>query len=83
MLLELLSKLFRPNSSQTSAQKYSESSESSASSPPLSPVSSSKVSWISQATQQITRHEGEVLHVYDDHLSSYMFPSSASFNHVN
>ena len=69
MLLELLSKLFRPNSSQTSAQKYSESSESSASSPPLSPVSSSNQNWINKATQQITRHEGEVLHAYNDHLS--------------
>jgi len=68
MLLELLSKLFRPNSSQTSAQKYSESSESSASSPPLSLVSSSKVSWINKATDQIKKDEGLVLHVYDDSL---------------
>ena len=31
-------------------------------------MSSSKVKWIAQATQQITRHEGEVLHAYQDHL---------------
>ena len=68
MLLELLSKLFRPNSSQTSAQKYSESSESFASSPVPLHASSSKVSWINKATEQITRHEGEVLHAYNDHL---------------
>jgi lysozyme len=66
MLWELLSKLFRPNSSPESTQKSSESSASSVSSPAQSRESSGKVSWIDIATKQIRFDEGEVLHAYTD-----------------
>ena len=68
MLLELLSKLFRPRSEPESIQKSSESSESSASLPAQSQGSSSNPSWKIKAREQLTRHEGEVLHAYQDHL---------------
>ena len=68
MWSQLLSKLFQTQSPTKLEQTYSRPSVSSASLPHQSPVSLSKVSWISQATQQITRHEGEVLHAYPDHL---------------
>ncbi len=68
MLFQKLSKLFQTQSPKQSAQISSKSSESSASSQAPLHASSSKPNWISQATKQITRHEGEVLHAYDDHL---------------
>ena len=68
MLLELLSKLFRPRSEPESIQKSSESSESSASLPAQSQGSSSNPSWTTKAREQLIRHEGEVLHAYQDHL---------------
>jgi len=66
MLLELLSKLFRPNSKDESTQKSSESSGSSASLQVRSPELSGKTSWIDIATKQIRLDEGEVLHAYTD-----------------
>ena len=68
MLFQKLSKFFQTQSPKQSAQTYSRPSVSSASLPHQSPVSLSNQDWISQATKQITRHEGEVLHAYDDHL---------------
>ena len=68
MLFQKLSKLFQTQSPKQLEQISSKPLESSASLPAPLPVSSNKADWISQATQQITRHEGEVLHAYDDHL---------------
>jgi lysozyme len=68
MLLELLSKLFRQNSSQESIQKSSELSGSFASLEALSQESSSNQVWTKKAISQLRRHEGEVLHAYQDHL---------------
>ena len=68
MWSQLLSKLFQTQSPKQLEQISSKPLESSASLPAPLPVSSNKADWISQATQQITRHEGEVLHAYDDHL---------------
>lgn len=68
MLSELLSKLFRQKSDLESTQKSSESSESSASWLAQSPVSSNSPNWMTKAIDQLRRHEGEVLHAYQDHL---------------
>jgi len=68
MLLELLSKIFRATSEPTSTKKSSKLSESSVSLPHPSPVSSSKINWVTKATDQIKQDEGLVLHAYDDHL---------------
>ena len=68
MLFQKLSKLFQTLSQTKSAPKSLESSASSVSLPAQSPVLSSKADWKKKATQQITRHEGEVLHAYPDHL---------------
>ena len=68
MLSQLLSKLFQTQSPTKSGQTSLKSSESSVSLPAPLQGSSNKADWISQAKQQITRHEGEVLHAYDDHL---------------
>jgi lysozyme len=68
MLLELLSKLFRVKSEDESTQKSSESSVFSVFSPVQSQGSSSNPSWKTKAIDQLRRHEGEVLHAYQDHL---------------
>ena len=69
MLLELLSKLFRPRSEPESIQKSSELSESSASWQAPSLGSLSNQSWIKQAVKQLESDEGLVLHAYQDSLS--------------
>lgn len=68
MLLELLSKLSRPKSDQTLTQTSSKPLDLSASSEAPSPESSNSTSWKTQAINQIKRHEGIVLHAYQDHL---------------
>jgi lysozyme len=68
MLLELLSRLFRPNSKDESTQKSSELSESFASLEVLSQELSDSRGWIAQAAKQLRSDEGEVLHAYQDHL---------------
>lgn len=68
MLSELFSKLSRLKSKEGSIQMSSESLESSVYSPAQSLESLNKPNWITKATDQIRRHEGEVLHAYQDHL---------------
>jgi lysozyme len=65
---EQLFKAFRKMFGGESTQKSSVSWESFASSLPQSPALSSKPSWKTKAVEQIRRHEGEVLHAYQDHL---------------
>lgn len=84
MLWELLSKLFQPKSDPASIQKSSEQLESSASwQAPLQGSSSNpswtatakdqigthdQKDWLTKTVSQLRRHEGEVLHAYQDHL---------------
>lgn len=66
MLSQLLSTLSRMLSK--SQTQSSRPSESSASSPAPSQGSSGKTTWKDKAAKQLVRHEGEVLHAYQDHL---------------
>lgn len=68
MLWELLSKLFRPKSRDESIQTSSEESGSSASWQAPSLGSLNNPSWMIKTVEQLRRHEGEVLHAYQDHL---------------
>lgn len=68
MLLELLSKLFRPKSDQVSTQTSSEQSESSVSWQAPSLGLSNNPNWMTKAVDQLRRHEGEILSAYQDHL---------------
>lgn len=68
MLSRLLSMFSHQASQDTSTPMSSKSLESSVSSPAQSPESSSNPAWKTKARKQLIRHEGEVLHAYQDHL---------------
>lgn len=68
MLSQLFSLLSRPKYQEQSAQASSRALESSASLPVRSQESFGNKDSMTKMRDQLTRHEGEVLHAYQDHL---------------
>lgn len=68
MLSQLFSLLSRPKYQEQSVQASSRALESSASLPVRSQESFGNKNSMTKMQDQLTRHEGEVLHAYQDHL---------------